>query len=139
MSVTPSESKIALDYGTKDTTQPNWQRHRNAELKKSLWKIVFIVLLFSCTVVFLIPFVWLLSASLKVRADVFNGDWIPNPIAWENYVNVWKVAPILDWLKNSVIVGVLAASTVTISCAAVAFGFSYFQFWGRDTLFGLVL
>jgi multiple sugar transport system permease protein len=38
-----------------------------------------------------------------------------------------------------VVVGVLAAITVTISSASVAFGFSYFKFRGRDTLFGLVL
>jgi multiple sugar transport system permease protein len=139
MSAIPSERTPGLDPGMPDrTTQPQTRRV-NPELKKLLWKIVFLVLLFTCTVIFLIPFVWLVSASLKVRADVFNNDWIPNPVAWENYINVWKVAPILDWLKNSVVVGVLAATTVTISCAAVAFGFSYFQFKGRDTLFGLVL
>lgn len=139
MSAIPSESKGALDYGMRDSSPPNWQRHRRAEFRKILWKIVFIFLLVTCTVIFLIPFVWLVSASLKVRAEVFNSEWIPDPIAWENYVNVWKVAPILDWLKNSVVVGILAATSVTISCAAVAFGFSYFQFRGRDTLFGLVL
>lgn len=137
MTVLPGESKGTL-YDERETG-PNWQRHRSTEFRKMLWKIVFIVLLFSCTVIFLIPFVWLVSASLKVRADVFNSDWIPDPIAWENYVNVWKVAPILDWLKNSVVVGILAATSVTISCAAVAFGFSYFQFRGRDALFSLVL
>lgn len=139
MSAIPSESKGALDYGMRDSSPPNWQQHRRAEFRKILWKIVFIFLLVTCTVIFLIPFVWLVSASLKVRAEVFNSEWIPDPIAWENYVNVWKVAPILDWLKNSVVVGILAATSVTISCAAVAFGFSYFQFRGRDTLFGLVL
>lgn len=139
MSASPIESKATLEYGSKQTHRPNYRRHHNTEFKKTLWKFLFIALLFSCTVVFLIPFVWLLSASLKVRSDVFNGDWIPNPIAWENYINVWKVAPIVHWFKNSFIVGVLAATTVTVSCSSVAFGFSYFQFRGRDTLFGLVL
>jgi multiple sugar transport system permease protein len=100
---------------------------------------IFIALLILCTIIFLIPFLWLLSASLKVRADVFNNEWIPNPIAWENYVTVWKAAPVLTWLQNSTIVGLLAATAVTLSSAAVAFGFSYFNFKGRDTLFGLVL
>lgn len=77
--------------------------------------------------------------SVKVRAEVFNSEWIPDPIAWENYVRVWQVAPVLTWLKNSVVVSFLAAITVTISCSLIAFGFSYFRFRGRDTLFGLVL
>ncbi len=96
-------------------------------------------LLVFCTALFFTPFLWLISASLKIRSEVFSSDWIPNPIAWENYVNVWKVAPLLTWLKNSLVVGVLAAVAVTISCSLIAFGFSYFRFRGRDKLFALVL
>lgn len=112
---------------------------REYELRKRFWQVVFVVLLFVCTVIFLAPFVWLISASLKIRADVFNGQWIPDPVAWENYQRVWEVAPVLEWLKNSVVVGVLAATAVTVSCSLVAFGFSYFQFKWRDRIFGLVL
>lgn len=113
--------------------------HLARRVNKTLQKAIFIALLIGFTILFIIPFLWLVSASLKVRADVFNNAWIPNPIAWENYVNVWKAAPVLDWLKNSVLVGVAAAISVTISCALIAFGFSYFRFPGRDRLFGLVL
>ncbi len=114
-------------------------RPQSRELRKQLSKILFIALLIGCTIIFLLPFIWLLSASLKVRSDVFNSAWIPDPIAWENYINVWQAAPMLTWLQNSLIVGILAAVSVTISCASVAFGFSYFRFRGRDSLFGLVL
>lgn len=102
-------------------------------------RIIFIALLLGCTAIFMAPFLWLVSASLKVRADVFNSDIIPNPIAWENYITVWQKTSMLTWLKNSVVVGVLASASVTISSASIAFGFSYFKFRGRDTLFGLVL
>lgn len=102
-------------------------------------RIGFILLLIGFTLLFIAPFLWLIIASLKVRSQVFDTSWIPNPVAWENYVRVWQAAPLLVWLKNSVIVGVLAASTVTLSSAAIAFGFSYFRFRGRDFLFGLVL
>ncbi|MBI5669071.1 MAG: carbohydrate ABC transporter permease [Chloroflexi bacterium] len=115
------------------------RRAANRELKDRLWRIVFIIVLIGCTMIFFTPFVWLVSASLKVRAEVFNSEWIPDPVAWENYVRVWQVAPVFTWLKNSLVIGILAAVSVTISCAAIAFGFSYFRFRGRDTLFGLVL
>ncbi len=112
---------------------------QSRELRKQLSKILFIALLIGCTIIFLLPFAWLLSASLKVRSEVFNSEWIPDPVAWENYVNVWKATSMLTWLQNSLVVGILAAVSVTVSCASVAFGFSYFKFRGRDTLFGLVL
>ena len=102
-------------------------------------RILFVVLLLACTIVFLAPLFWLISASLKVRSEVFSPGLIPDPVAWENYVKVWDAAPLFVWLRNSIIVGILAAGTVTISSALVAFGFATFRFPGRDFLFGLVL
>jgi len=91
------------------------------------------------SVLFLIPFLWLLAASLKVRSEVFGPEFIPDPFAWSNYSQVWRIAPVLRWFFNSVLVGALAAGSVVISSALVAFGFAYFRFRGRGVLFGLVL
>ncbi|MBX3066272.1 MAG: carbohydrate ABC transporter permease [Anaerolineae bacterium] len=116
--------------------KPQRERSSGSSL---IGKIIYLILLITCTIIFFAPFLWLISASLKVRSDVFNNELIPDPVAWQNYVNVWKAAPMLDWLKNSLVVGFLAATTVTASCSMIAFGFSYFRFRGRDTLFGFVL
>ncbi|WP_309232754.1 carbohydrate ABC transporter permease [Actinotalea sp. JY-7885] len=91
------------------------------------------------TLIFVYPFVWLLSASFKPRGEVFDNKLIPDTFTVENYLNVWQEAPMALWLLNTVIVTVLAAVTVTISSAMVAWGFSYFRFRGREALFGLVL
>jgi multiple sugar transport system permease protein len=85
------------------------------------------------------PFVWLVSASLKPRSQVFDNRLIPDPVAWENYAKVWDVSLMPIWTWNSVVVAVLAAAAVTASSAFVAFAFSYFRFRGRNALFGLVL
>lgn len=102
-------------------------------------RLFFLVLLAGVTVVFLAPLAWLVSASLKTRSQVFNGEWVPDPVMWSSYVDVWRAAPVLSWLQNSLVVGLLGAVAVTLSSAAVAFGFAYFRFRGRDVLFGLVL
>lgn len=102
-------------------------------------RIIFVVLLLSCTVAFIAPLIWLISASLKTRSNIFTPGLIPDPVAWQNYVRVWEAAPLFTWLKNSIIVGILAAGAVTISSSLVAFGFATFRFPGRDFLFGLVL
>ncbi|GAA1821924.1 carbohydrate ABC transporter permease [Agromyces salentinus] len=89
--------------------------------------------------VFVYPFVWLVSASFKPRTEVFDNRLIPQTFTLDNYVQVWQEAPLGLWLMNTVIVTVLAAVTVTLSSAMVAWGFSYFRFRGRGALFGLVL
>lgn len=90
-------------------------------------------------IVFVYPFVWLVSASFKPRSDVFDNRLIPETFTWDNYIQVWQEAPLALWLLNTAIVTVLAAVTVTISSAMVAWGFAYFRFRGRGFLFGLVL
>lgn len=91
------------------------------------------------TVLLIYPFLWLVSASLKPRSQVFDNELLPRQWSPGNYVTVWHEAPILRWLLNSIVVGLAAAVTVTVSSAFIAFGFSYFRFRGRSTLFGLVL
>lgn len=112
---------------------------RRRRIGRIVSRIVFLALLLGCTIIFLAPFAWLVSASLKPRSEVFNFEWIPDPIMWSNYIDVWRAAPVFSWLQNSVVVGLIGALAVTVSSAAVAFGFAYFRFRGRDALFGLVL
>lgn len=102
--------------------------------KTAFWAILAIF-----TVLFVYPFIWLVSASLKNGADVFNGEIIPNPVQWENYTELFRRAPMLQWTWNSILVSFAAAVSVTISSALVAFGFAYFRFRFRDTVFGIVL
>jgi multiple sugar transport system permease protein len=101
-------------------------------------RIVFLLGLAAATVIFIFPFVWLLSASLKTRQEVFSYDLFTS-FRLENYTRIFEIAPMANWLFNSALVGILAAVTVTISSAIVAFGFAYFRFPGRNLLFGLVL
>jgi len=102
-------------------------------------RVLFFVLLGVATVVFLFPFLWLLSASLKTRADVFGGALFAPPLHFENYSQILTIAPVARWVTNSVIVALLAAAAVTVSSALVAFAFAYFRFPARNVLFGLVL
>ncbi|EWC63210.1 sugar ABC transporter permease [Actinokineospora spheciospongiae] len=85
------------------------------------------------------PFAWLVSASLKDRAHVFDNALLPVPFAPQNFVEVWRAVPLLTWIGNSVAVGVAAAVAATLSSAVVAYGFARYRFRGRGLLFGLVL
>lgn len=110
-----------------DGRRPRWQR------------VLFVLALLAAAVVFLLPFVWLVGASLRPREYVFAPGLLPTPFAPDNYARAWDAMPLFTWLFNSVVVGVAAAAAATLSSAWVAFGFAYFRFPGRNLLFGLVL
>lgn len=114
-------------------------RHRQPPGRTTARRIVVTAALILLSVVFVYPFVWLVSASFKPRGDVFDNRLIPRTFTWDNYLDVWQQAPLALWMLNTLIVTVLAAATVTISSAMVAWAFSYYRFPGRRTLFGLVL
>lgn len=108
--------------------------------------IAFLVLLAGSTVLFLYPFVWAISSSLKPREQVFDNRLIPTTFQPSNYLDLFRgvedipyQAPFAHWLFNSFYIGVLAALTVTISSGLVAFAFAYFRFPLRNLLFGCVL
>ncbi len=104
-----------------------------------LRRLPYLAILLLASVLFLYPFLWLISASLKPRTAVFDNALIPREWRWANYSDVWNYAPVLQWVTNSVTIALTAAVTVTISSALVAFGFAYFRFPLRNLLFGLVL
>ena len=104
-----------------------------------VWQVLYLVVLFLATLAFVYPFLWLTSAALKPKEQVFDNRLLPRDVQWSNFVAVWDAGPVLRWLLNSVTVGLMAAIAVTISSALVAFGFAYFRFRYRNLLFGLVL
>ncbi|MEV1074109.1 carbohydrate ABC transporter permease [Micromonospora parva] len=115
-------------------------RRPRAESGRPLWhRVLFMVALVGAAVIFMLPFVWLISASLRPREYVFAPGFLPIPFEPDNYAEAWQAVPLLTWFTNSVVVGVAAAAAVTLSSAWVAFGFAYFRFPGRNLLFGLVL
>jgi len=73
-------------------------------------KVAFWIVLAIFTLIFIYPFIWLLSASLKTTTEVFNNVLIPNPAHFENYSELLDRAPVLNWAWNSVLVSVLAAT-----------------------------
>jgi multiple sugar transport system permease protein len=120
--------------------EPETPRTRPRRRRRiTLSKVLIMAGLILATLVFIYPFIWLLSASFKPRGEVFDNKLLPETFTFDNYLNVWQEAPMALWLWNTVLVTVLAAVTVTVSSAMVAWGFAYFRFRARNFLFGVVL
>lgn len=84
-----------------------------------------------------LPFVWMLSTSLKESKLVFDfpPQWIPDPIDWANYAEVWHVAPLAQGLLNSLIVTTSVVVVGTFSSTMAAFAFAKLDFPHKQTIF----
>ncbi|MEO8094934.1 MAG: carbohydrate ABC transporter permease, partial [Pseudolysinimonas sp.] len=94
-----------------------------------------LMLLGSLTMV--LPFLWMVSTSLKESRLVFDfpPQWIPDPIDWANYVEVWNIVPLATGLRNSLIVTVLVVVVGTLSSTMAAFAFAKLDFPHKRTIF----
>jgi multiple sugar transport system permease protein len=89
----------------------------------------------------LLPFLWMVSTSLKEANLVYTipPEWIPNPINWNNYRRVWTASNLLTGIKNSSIISISVLSFCTISSSMAAFAFSKLRFPGKNIIFLMLL
>ena len=109
--------------------------------QKSWQKGLVYLLLIVGAVMFMIPFLWMLSSSFKELPQIFvyPPQWIPNPLRPQNYIEALAKMNFLVALKNTLTITVLCLIGQVGSASLVAYGFSRLRFPGRDSLFKLVL
>jgi multiple sugar transport system permease protein len=112
-----------------------------ARLRRRLGRVLLYAFVVATSVMYAIPFVWMLRTSLLPISLIFAEPpvWIPNPPAWENYRALFDMEPFGFWLRNSVLTTIVGVLGSTLTGYVVAFGFARTDFPGRDKLFYLVL
>jgi multiple sugar transport system permease protein len=93
------------------------------------------------SVVFIFPFFWAISSSLKTISEIntFPPPLLPATPRWENYAGVFERQPYGLWLRNSFVVVILSTVGALLSASLVAYSFARFRYRGRDTLFVVTL
>lgn len=105
------------------------------------WKIIIYILLSSIGFTFLLPFLWMLSTSLKTddQLFVYPPKWIPRPIKWQNYYRAISYLPFPRYLRNTLIITLTSMVGVIFSSSLVAYSFAKLRFPDRNLLFILLL
>ncbi len=100
----------------------------------------YLILLLGLAVV-LVPLYWMVATSLKTSTALFilPPQLIPDPVRWQNYVEVWSLVPLARYFANSIFTTGLAMGAEILTCAIVAYGFARFVFPGRNALFAIML
>lgn len=100
-----------------------------------------IFLLFFFAIVMVMPFLWLLSSSLKTQINIFQypPQFWPDPMVPENFVNALTYKPFGLYFRNTLFVAGMNVIAVVFSSSFVAYGFARMRFPGRDFWFGIVM
>jgi ABC-type glycerol-3-phosphate transport system permease component len=110
---------------------------RRARLKRGVGRVVLYWLVIVLSLLFALPFLWMLSTSLKDDPQTYRVPpiWIPNPMRFSNYPEAMQAQPFGRFFLNTLRYAVPSVLGSIISAALVAYGFARIRWWGRDLLF----
>ncbi|MCD8085818.1 MAG: carbohydrate ABC transporter permease [Clostridiales bacterium] len=110
---------------------------QSAKTRHNISMVLIYVLLILIAALMLVPFVWMLSASLKLNKDVlsFPIEWIPSNPRWRNYVDIWTKIPLLTFIKNSAKLTIIVTLLQLFTSSFAAYAFAKMEFKGKNALF----
>jgi multiple sugar transport system permease protein len=125
------------------TVTPAERRRESAA--RRLWPglarlLIYLALLLGA-VWFALPLVWMVTSSFKPKTDIFQYPpvWLPWPLHWQNYKDLFAAWPFWTYLRNTLTITVPSVLGQVISSSLVAYGFSRVRWPGRNIVFVVVL
>ncbi len=96
-------------------------------------------LLIATTIMFLAPFLFIVLTALMTNNQALSANIWPHPFRFQNFVDVFRTAPLLHWTLNTMIYSGLATIGVIVSSVPVAYALARIRWRGREVAFMVVL
>lgn len=120
------------------TTMNNTKKLQSKRRNAIIGKVCIYVILLIMTACMIVPFLWMLSASIKSNREVFLMDpfvWIPENPKWDNYINIWTKIPMLKFVENTVLLTIIVTLFQLLTSSFAAYSFAKLEFKHKNTLF----
>ena len=117
-------------------------RDRNMRIARRVTGRVFIhIILLAGALLYLFPFFWMLSTSLKAPTDVMKNPpvWIPPVLQWGNYPAALSYFPFVRYLFNTLFIVAVNILGTVFSSSIVGYSFARLRWPGRDIWFGVLI
>lgn len=114
------------------------KKYKSKSRNALIGKIIIYVILLIITAIMIIPFLWMLSASIKSDREVFMMNpfvWIPEVPKWDNYVKIWTKIPMLKFVENTVFLTIVVTCLQLLTSSFAAYSFAKLEFKHKNTLF----
>lgn len=140
---------IILSLHKKYKKNNNYYRNRSKNIKYNnkvflydfIFKIFKFIIIIGISFVILYPLMVKLSSSFMTTKDIFDPTikWIPQQIAWTNYLIAFRSLNYIETFTNSFLLVFLVSITQLISCTLVGYSLARFNYPGKKIIFSLVM
>jgi multiple sugar transport system permease protein len=128
------------------TTAPTLSDEANSmrngfKLRKTLSSLSIHAILILVAVGMIFPLVWMLASAFKSPAQqiTWPPEFIPRPFYTRNFVDLFALAPMGNYLLNSLKIAILSVIGICFSSSLAAFAFARLRFRGREAIFAVLL
>ena len=111
---------------------------KSAHKKAVLGKAAVYIILILIALIMVIPFLWMLSASIKSDREVFQMNpfvWIPENPKWSNYTDIWTKIPFGKFVMNTVYLTLVVTFLQLLTSSFAAYSFAKLNFRHKNKLF----
>ena len=110
---------------------------RSKKKNKLIGNAIVYIILILLALMMLVPFVWMISASLKFNKDVFviPFEWVPKEPRWKNYIDIWTKIPLAKFTLNTVKLTLIVTCLQLLTSSFAAYAFAKLDFKGKNILF----
>ncbi len=85
----------------------------------------------------LVPFFWMVTTSLKHQTKIFlfPPQWLPSPVVWQNYVDVFERQPFHLYFFNSAYIGIVVTVGTCVFASLAGYAFAKLRFPFKNVIF----
>ena len=118
----------------------------NASVKKkntrnTVLRVLLYVVIIAICLITLYPYFVTVCTALKSRAEIFsmNGTIFPVEAIWSNFTDVWKLAPMSNYMMNSIVIAGGSTLLAMVCGIPAAYALSRMKFKGQTAFLGFVI
>ena len=92
-------------------------------------------------VVWVAPFVWMVSTAMKTKPEIFSSPpaWLPKTLNFDNFFTAWNAAPFGAYYLNSFLVASVTTATTLLIASMAGYALARLPFPGRNAMLGGML
>ena len=105
---------------------------------RAIGKVFLYLVLIIITALMIIPFLWMLSASIKSNTEVFKitpFQFIPDVPRRDNYKEIWTKIPLMNFIGNTVFLTIVVTFLQLLTSSFAAYAFAKLEFKHKNALF----
>ena len=115
--------------------------NHHIDMQKAVLRVLLYFVVFGICITFLYPYFAMVCTALKSNSEIFSGssNVLPLKAMWTNFVDIWKLAPMGNYMLNSILIAAGSTTIAMICGIPAAYALARMKFKGQTAFLGFII